>query len=195
VASIEWDGYGALQQGLAAVAEVDATDLMEQWCDILVEGNRRGVLSGRDGNDQPMPPLKYRNGAGRKTRNRKAGDFGTSRYESTGAGPYATGLNDNLSTALYSQLTGPRLAPRGEASRVIKNLMTEVRHDPASGRWEAVAAWHQVVSAKGGPFLPFHFEGEGRNPHYALRPVRPQDYQFALNALRAWLKAQFFARL
>jgi hypothetical protein len=191
---IDWPGFEALDGGLHALTAFDAAPLMERWCDILVEGNRRGVLSGRDGFDRPMPALKYRGGAGKATANRRVPDFGTTRHETTGHGPYAAGLHDNLTSWQYRQLSGPRLAPRGEASRVIKNLHTEVRHDPATDTWEAIGAWAEVVSTRGVPFLPFHFDGDGHNPRYDLRPVRPRDRELAVNALRAFVKEQFLNR-
>lgn len=191
---VEWPDWSRTDEALDALAEFDASDLMERWADILVEGNRRGVLSGQDGNGDPMPPLKYRDGRAKKTPNRRAGDFGTTRYETTGAGPYATGLHDNLTRAQYEQLTGPRLAPRREKSRVIKNLHAELRSNPAAGEWEAVAAWAEVVSVEGAPFLPYHFDGSGRLPKYDLRPVRPEDVRLALNALEAFVRGLFLVR-
>ena len=194
-ASYDWPTFDAMVGGMAGLIEVDARaePLMQRWADVIVEGNRRGVLSGLDGHDQPMPPLKYRNtGKIRKRANRQVPEYGTTRYESTGAGPYATGLHDNLTAAQYEQLTGPRLAPRLENSRVIKDLMTEIRYFPAEHKWEVVGAWDAVMSVKGVKFLPFHFNGEGRLPRYDLRPVRPRDLAFCVNALRAFLKDEFF---
>lgn len=189
MARVEWPGLARLVERLNKAKNADCTPLMERWCDTIVEGNRRGVLSGRDGFDNPMPPLKYRNGAGKKTANRKVGAYGTSKLTAT-----PLGTNDNLTTAQYKLLTGPRLAPRGEQSRAIKNLMTEVRR-PTDSRWEAVGAWFNVVSTKGVPFLPFHFDGAKNLPRYDLRPVRPRDYQFCLNALKAFAKTLFLARV
>jgi hypothetical protein len=189
-------GLGSIRQGLGLMRRADCLPLMVRWSEILVEGNRRGVLSGVDGHDRPMPPLKYRNGAGKATKNRKRPMFGKSLYEPMGSGPFAVGLHGNLTTSQYKQLTGPRLAPRGEASRVIKNLHAEARN-PAKGRWEAVAAWLDVVSVKGVAFLPFHFDPQpgSRLPQYDLRPVRAEDYRYCLNALRDFARQTFFARL
>lgn len=189
----EWEGYAKLDGQLAALTDVDAMPLMERWSGILVEGNRRGVLSGLDGFNNPMPPLKYRDGAGKRTRNRQAKNYGTTKHETTGHGPLASGLHDNLGRAEYEAMTGPRLAPRGEESRAIKNLHTEIRN-PSPGRWEVIGAWYAVVSASGVPFLPFHFEGAGHNPVYDLRPVRPEDLQFCANAVQAFVKQILFER-
>jgi hypothetical protein len=186
--TVTWAGNVELVKRLKAVPGVDYLPLMKQWAGVLVEGNRRGVLSGRDGFDQPMPPLQYRNGAGKRTANRKVPNFGTtSARELLGTGA-------NLTTRQYQQLTGPRLAPRREQSRVIANLRPEARH-PLPDRWEAIAAWRNVVSRKGIQFLPFHFaedRGKARSPRYDLRPVRPKDYQFCLNQLRAFARQTFF---
>ena len=199
-----FDGSGLdrMVQGFEAVTSFDAMPLMKRWEDIVVEGNRRGVLAGLDGRNQRMPPLQYRDGGGKRTKNRRAPQYGTGLHDTSGAGPYAAGLHDNLTSSQYRQLTGPRLAPRGEASRVIKNLHTEIRSFPTEGRWEVVGAWYQkeggslgssVVSVKGVPFLIYHFEGQGRNPKYDLRPVRPEDLKFAANALRAFVKEHFLS--
>ena len=193
-ANVEWPGFDALQASLSHITDFDARPLMERWLDIIAEGNRRGVLMGVDGHDQPMPPLKYRNGKGKSTRHRKVGAAGTSLHDETGRGPYATGWNDNLASSQYRALTGPRLAPRREASRAIKNLRTRIDHDAATNEWSVIGAWRQVVSAKGVEFLPFHFRGDGRLPKYDLRPVREKDRQLALNALRAFVTQLFRSR-
>ena len=190
---LEWPGLPKLVEGLKLMRNLDCTPLMLQWGSILIEGNRRGVLAGLDGNNQPMPALKYRDGHGKPTRNRRVPHYGTSRFETSGAGPYATGLNDNLSPAAYRELTGPRLAPRGEASRVIKNLHQMVEICKVSeNRWQAVCAWNDVISNSGEPFLIAHFEGLNHEPKYDLRPVRPEDYAFCMNALSAFAKKVFF---
>lgn len=192
--TVQWPDWSRFDAGLKALSEFDARPLMERWADIIVEGNRRGVLAGLDGNDRPMPPLRYRGGAGKKTANRRVPAYGTTRHASTGYGPYSTGLHDNLTTAQYLELTGPRLAPRRERSRVIKNLHTEIRSDPPAGTWEVVGAWAEVVSVKGVRFLSYHFNGTGRLPRYDLRPIRPKDREFALNALRAFVRGLFLVR-
>lgn len=183
MAGIEWPGYSRLDADFAAIVDYDATPLMFDWCQHLVEGNRRGVLSGLDGNNNPMPPLKYRGGAGKKTRNRRVPDYGTTLHAPGG---------DALNSAEYRLLTGPRLAPRREQSHAIADLFTEVRAFPAERRWEAVAAWGPFTTDDGRSILEFHFEGMGHNPKYDLRPVRPEDLKFCENALKAFLKEQFF---
>jgi hypothetical protein len=185
---VEWQGLPKLVKQLRNMTNLDCTPLMNDIGLILVEGNRRGVLSGLDGFDQPMDPLRYRGGAGVKTANRQKPHYGTTRYASAG------GTGGGLTSSQYRQLTGPRLAPRGEASRVIKNLHVEVQN-PAPGRWVTVAAWHHVVSAKGVDFLKYHFaedRGKATFPRYDLRPIRPRDFQFCLNKTAAFAKANFF---
>lgn len=197
---VEWVRFSDLTKQLETLKRCDCTPLLPQWSQILVEGNRRGVLSGVDGNDQPMPPLKYRpkqgTAAGKKTSNRQVPNYGTARFQSTGAGPFATGLHDNLLTRQYELLTGPRLAPRGDASRVIKNLHDQSQADPANGRYECILAWFQVISTKGKPFLIYHFDPESGShlPKYDLRPIRRADFAFCMNALRAFAKKTFLDR-
>jgi hypothetical protein len=196
--TVEWPGLAKLTAQMVKISNYDPMPVLQKWEDIIVEGNRRGVLSGLDGLDQPMPPLQYRNGKGKRTANRKGGangEFGKARFNATGRGPFATGLHDNLTTAEYQKLTGPRLAPRRDQSRVIKNLKTEIRM-PSPGRWEVIGSWDDVVSVKGVKFLGAHFEG--RHPHipwYDLRPIRPRDWQFCVNALRADTRQLFFNRI
>ena len=183
MATFDFPGLARLKKKLDRLGNPDASDLMGQWRQILAEGNRRGVLSGLDGNDQPMTPLKYRNGAGKTTRNRRVPKYGKPTF-----GPWL-GRGANLTTEEYQKLTGPRLAPRGEESRVIRNLYTETRYSNP-GHWTAVAAWRDVVSRKGFKFLPVHFEGSARAniPRYDLRPVRAEDYRYCVNAFRAWAR-------
>lgn len=188
-ANIDWPNWIDTDAAFTRMTTFDATPLMRQWEGIIVEGNRRGVLSGLDGFNQPMPPLKYRGGKGKPTRNRRAPNFGKRKHE-----PTAIGYDDNLTTWQYQRYTGPRLAPRRELSRVISNLETSVMSDPSSGVWAAIGAWRYVVSSKGKKFLPYHFaenRGKATFPRYDLRPVRPQDVQFALNALEAFVKKLF----
>jgi hypothetical protein len=202
---VEWPGLKRLSAQLQHLKNIDCEPLMLTWAAVLIEGNRRGVLAGLDGNDRPMDPLKYRDGHGKKTANRQAANFGTTRlfpahnqdpFKGKAAGPYASGFDDNLTTREYQQLTGPRLAPQREASRVIKNLRA-MTLNPAPGVWQAVAAWDSVVSRKGFPFLMAHFEpgGGSRLPRYDLRPVRPRDYAMCLNYLRAFAKSEFLDRV
>lgn len=190
MATVEWPTFAQFHRQLAGLVDPDFTPLMEDWVRTVIEGNRRGVLSGLDGYDKPMPALKYRTGAGKKTRNRnytKAGNpnykgFGTTvHYASIGAF-----VGGGHTTADYLAATGPRLAPFGERSRIITNLFGGYGRD-GQGNWYIDAAWFEVVSAKGVPFLKYHFNGEGRNPKYDLRPVREADKQLAGRQARAFV--------
>jgi hypothetical protein len=198
--NVEWPQYVELDERLRALEQFDPAPVLDQWAPMIYEGNRRGVLAGVDGHEVAMPPLKYRTGAGKATGKRKAGMFGTRTAPKTGAGPWQMGLHDNLSTTeMYQHFDGPRLAPRRDSSRVIKNL--EVHwHQLGDGVWEVIGSWFQVISmgtkkkSGGVPFLPFHFNGEGHNPKYDLRPVRPKELEWCINVLKAHVRTLFRER-
>lgn len=197
--SADWQGFEIFDQQLLALQNFDPMPLLQQWEDVIVEGNRKGVLSGVDGFGNAMPPLKYRNGKGKRTARRQVPHFGRTYHETPTngnaiAGPFAAGFDQNLSTAEYQELTGPRLAPRRDESRVITALHTVINHDPATGHWEVIGAWADVVSKTGDPFLRYHFEGMGHNPRYDLRPIRPDDLRICENYLKAYVKQHFFSR-
>lgn len=166
--------------------------LLNNLYGVIVEDNRKGVLSGLDKDGKPAPPLRYRNGFGRKTSARSGNRFGLQNeaaFSGRGVAPNSlrartlgragfirvskTSLpNNNLTTAEYKKLTGPRLAPRREQSRVIANL-TMLRHSFTNGMWIVTAAWRDVLTAKGRPLLPFHFDSTRPGMKYDLRGVRP----------------------
>lgn len=186
MASVTWEGYDVLRLGLETISDPPMQPLMEEWADIIWEGNRRGVLSGLDGENKPMPPLRYRNGNGRQTRNR--GD----RYFGRSASRPKFGTGANLTTAEYQKLTGPRLAPRRDKSRVITNLGKHVGRDPDNNYgWFAEGVWRDVVSTKGFSFLMAHFapESGSRLPRYDLRPVRPEDVRRAEESLEQFMES------
>lgn len=150
-----------------------AGPLIEAWYEVLVEDNRRGVMQGQQGDGSPMKPTKYRlsltqSGAG------QAGDlfFNASgqafdNFESGGqfnfgslggVGPgYKPSPSDSLDTRQYQQMTGPPLAPRGAASRVISNYRVNIL--TGKNRVGVEGGWDDVLSKKGVPFLPAHFFG------------------------------------
>jgi hypothetical protein len=222
---INLDRLKVLRRGLGSLVAIDFSPLMLRWEDVLVEDNRKGVLEGTDGWGRAMPPLVYRNGAGKKTAGRK-GDVrgstekrfkGRSDYEfynpkflerskpgisrprkprdkdrktyAVQAGPRKAGAvilpNNNLSTAAYQRLTGPRLAPRRDASRVITNYETRHGHDAQS--WFAEGSWRDVLTPTGDELLPIHFNGTGAAPKYDLRHVRPWGITEAGKRLRAFV--------
>ncbi len=163
----------------------DETDLMalgREWQAIMVEDNRKGVLSGTDKDDKPAPPLRYRMGKGRRTAARRAG-FG--RAAKLKFYRYA-GSQNNLTTAEYQKLTGPRLAPRRANSRTITNHATEVRTSPRGVH--VIGTWADVVDKSGRPFLQYHFNGTVRLERYDLRGVRQWGKTRALAALRDWVR-------
>ena len=177
----DWTGLERIRAHHDQLIKADYMPLMNQWTDILWEGHRRGVLSGQDGHDHTAPLLKYRTGHGAPTKNRRRPKFGTSRFAAL------LGVaGDNLTTAEYKRLHGPRLAPRGEQSRVIRNLFKEVRR--FGDEWTALCFWDRVVSEEGESFLQYHFDGEGQ-AQYDLRPVRQRDLDFCRNAARAYVKS------
>ena len=91
--------------------------------------------------------------------------------------------NNNLATWQYQRLTGPPLAPRREASRVIANLRT--RHRVEGGALVAEGFWDDVVDARGKPFLHYHFHGIGQKRR-DLRGVRPDGMRVARAVVREW---------
>jgi hypothetical protein len=219
--------HAPLQRWVGKLVDIDFSPLMQTWEKVVVEDNRKGVLSGLDAFDQPMPPLAYRFGSGSATSARSGTAFGTvvKRFKGfstyTGGkrfkrkpfpgvsvmgvrpnrgkrGPWPPGgksgdhdrtrailPNNNLSTPAYQQLTGPRLAPRREASRVITNYHTRYGRDAIG--WFAEGEWVDVVSADGVPFLEAHFDGVGV-PQYDLRGVRRWGLAEASAAVDAFLR-------
>lgn len=93
--------------------------------------------------------------------------------------------NNNLSTAAYKRLTGPRLAPRRESSRVITNLFTRSGMD--GQYWFAEGTWKDVVDENGNEFLQYHFEGKGV-ARYDLQHVRRWGVNEARRTLREFVR-------
>jgi hypothetical protein len=210
-----------------SLTDIDFAPLMQEWEQILVEDNRKGVLEGTDGFDQPAPELVYRFGAGQATAARSGVGFGTAAKRFKGFSGYTGGKrfkrlpfpgkrrreyrladaapadmprrrggpwnddgpailpNNNLSTGAYQRLTGPRLAPRREASRVIANYHT--RHGRDEAGWFAEGAWVDVVTPDGEELLPYHFNGWGV-PKYDLRGVRRWGLARAADELQAFVR-------
>ncbi len=193
---------GALERFEARLARYKPTraqwnTLAEQLEKVVIEDNRKGVLSGLDRDGNPMAPVKYRTGLSVKTRFRRGPEFGTTSGRFQGR----TGLgfklrkwlgraggdtlpNNNLTTAAYRKLTGPPLAPRREGSRVITNFQVTSR--VIEGGVEVAGSWKDVLSAKGRPFLMGHFTGAGRLPRRDLRGVRPEGRRLAARLVWEW---------
>lgn len=193
--------------------------LLEAWSAVLIEDNRRGVMMGVDGDGVPMKPTKYRHsitqtaagGAGDKffnfsgqafdfnpeTASSVSGFFGASRANLSGTaqnGPlsgFKPGASNNLTTSQYKRLTGPPLAPRGPASRVISNYVVEVM--AGSNMVGVEGGWNDVVSAKGVSFLPFHFNGATSSRAFFAASIGGDNHHLPrrnLVGLRQWGKTQ-----
>jgi hypothetical protein len=191
-ATIDLAGLDRLTTRLRRIVNPDATPLMLTWMNIIDDDNRKGVLAGLDKDGNPMRPVTYRpKKPGMKLTieqrlgqrpNKKRG-----RYAAFGS--VANAPHNNLTSSQYRQLDGPPLAPRRQFSRAITNLLTAFTPGEIAaraGRWEAWGYWNEVVSAKGVPFLKFHFDGEGNLPKRDLRGLRPDGVTKARNAMRAW---------
>ena len=178
-AEFTWTGYDILQRKLRRIANPDPREALQDCEQILVDGNREGVLAGLDKDNRPLVPVKYRTGTTIAVRtSRKITVFGVAKFR--GYQPKFTGLggfaeHGNLTTAQYKRLTGPPLAPRRDQSRVITNYVTRSSTAPdANGAWKVQAGWHDVLSRKGVPFLQAHFHGGGHLPVRNLAGIRPQ---------------------
>jgi hypothetical protein len=179
--------------------------LLEAWTNVLVEDNRRGVMQGIDGEGKRMKPTKYRTSL-RQTDAGQAGDkffdiqgeafsnvegaeefhFANLTGQTDGVG-FKPGPSGNISQKEYRKLTGPPLAPRGPASRVISNYTVA----PITGNANVVGVeggWDDVVSEKGVEFLPFHFNGTSRLPRRNLIGLRAWGKSQARKELNAWVK-------
>jgi hypothetical protein len=195
--------------------------IMEDLGKIIIEDNRFKVLNGLDKDGNAAPPLKYRGvGVGKVTKAAKDLERGTVRrkgitlggdelryrasYRTKGMGTSAASYGmlqrgtdlskvlpyGNLTSAQYRQLRGPRLAPRGEHSRSIASLML-LPSKIIGGVWYAVAEWKDVLTPKGLPLLPPHFNGRIRNTRaYDLRGVTPKG-----QAKAASIASVYFRRL
>jgi hypothetical protein len=190
MAKLEWVGFDRLIVRLGAIAHPDAGPLMLAFEDVIVEDNERGSLAGTDRYDVPYPAVTYRpiksgpvKPAKRQVNNDRRGVF-------AGMGPAAAGLNNNLSSYEYRRLGGPPLAPRGPASRIITNLVTDSDSTAVDGVWTAFGFWKEIVSTKGYHFMPDLWAGKGRYgaiPARDPRGVRSAGRAEALAAAKVWL--------
>lgn len=186
---VEWPQYDKLQRELQSIYALDlktVKPLLIEWQKILVEDNRKGVLSGLDKDGANMIPVTYRTGIATKTAARRGKARGRTVGEFHGFGPFASGLHGNLTTAQYKALTGPPLAPQGDHSRVIANYQT-ASGQVGPGHFVAEGKWFDVVDIKGNPFLEHHFDGDGYLPRRDLRGVRPWGIAEAKKALGAFV--------
>jgi hypothetical protein len=193
--------------------------LLEAWTFVLIEDNRRGVMQGLDGDGLPMKPTKYRlslkqtsagqandqffNSSGQAFSNMEsAGGFAFANTSGTlNSVGFKGGASDNLTTRQYKKMTGPPLAPRGPASRVISNYTVEALTGENTVGVEG--GWRDVVTKDGRPLLPIHFNGatssratfansiSGDNRHLPRRNLvglRLWGKTQARKELNAWVK-------
>jgi hypothetical protein len=172
---------------LTKLNDLNAAPLMKTWGDIMIEGNRRGVLAGLDKDGVPMKPVTYRPkapGPLKQTKRPRIGKFQGLQAENYG----------NLPSGLYRLLGGPPLAPRAQMSRVITNFRVTFGGPITGARtWFVLGGWYEVVSLKRVPFLRYHFRPEEYNsplPRRDLAGVRPVDIQKAREALQNWAKLE-----
>lgn len=192
------DGLGSVYDRLVSITRIadHAGPLMEHWERIMIEDNLEGVLAGTDKMGQPAPPLRYRpvnakpmtveQRLGQHPRKQRGDYYGKGSYKLYGLQP-----NNNLTTSEYRKLTGPRLAPRFQFSRVISNLQSGFgrRDDSNANRWFAECRWVEVVNKDGDTFLHYHFDGAlGVNRPYDLRGVRPAGQVKMRVAFHEWAK-------
>ena len=193
---IRLDNIGALDRLQARFAHLqnpDATGLMVTWQQVIVDDTRKGVLAGTDKDGRPLIPVTYRpdfDAKGGTSKSQRYGQRGNKKFGDFN--PMTRAGFGNLTSREYRKLTGPPLAPRGQFSRVVTNLLT--RYRPAgNGRWEAEGYWDQVVSRQGVPFLRYHFDGEplgrgGPRKQRDLRGVRPAGVALAKEAAVNWMR-------
>lgn len=180
-------GVRRLELALATLESPDFSSLMESWGRIGLEDNRSGVMSGTDGDGDPMIQTIYRNSRASAVPYRQPALWGK-RTERTSRQFRSVSLpNDNLPTSVYRKLTGPPLAPRGLQSRVIRKHRFATGHDGRT--WWTEFFWDNVVNAKGRPFLHYHFEGIGQ-VRRDLRGLRPDGWTRARLAFENWLRLE-----
>ncbi len=188
--------FGSVYDRLVSITRISdhAGPLMEHWERIMIEDNLEGVLLGTDKHGQPAPPLRYRpkndrpmtveQRLGQHPRSKRGAFYGVGSYKTFGLQ-----ANNNLTTSEYRRLTGPRLAPRFQFSRVISNLQSGFgrRDDRNENRWFAECRWVEVVNKDGDTFLHYHFDGAiGVNRPYDQRGVRPAGRVKMRGAFREW---------
>ena len=170
----------------------DVRPLLNLWDKRLAETTHARIDAGLDGRGQPLPAVTYRPKGPpvtQWTRNDQKRHLAGALSIRRGARVEETAHN-NLTSAQYRKLTGPPLAPRGRGSRVHTNLRTEQGYDSSRGVFYVVAAWFDIVSRKGVPFILAHFMGldTGRVKLKVrdLRGIAPADQGGFLDDLEAW---------
>lgn len=217
---VEGEGFSRAFETMARLETIQsyAGPLLTAWAAVLIEDNRRGVMTGTDGDGRPIKPTKYRNsivstaagGAGDKffdwsgrafdfnpaTADSASTFFGANFANLSGSetgpmGGYKPGPGANLTTKEYRRMTGPPLAPRGPASRVISNYVVEVM--AGTNLVGVEGGWNDVVSKKGVEFLPFHFSGATFSRAFFAAAIGGDNHHLPrrnLVGLRLWGKTQ-----
>lgn len=157
-----FDGVHAMTARLETLNHY-AGDLIGRWAAVLIEDNRRGVLAGLDWHDRPVIPTSYRRSfvqAGRDRPDRVQDVKGWAVNVSGGPGPgFKPGAGWDLTKREYREQSGPPLAPRGMASRIISNYTVAPIHH--AGQIGVEGGWDDVLNNRGDEFLPYHFDGTG----------------------------------
>lgn len=209
-----FDSETAFVSSLATVGNYVGS-LMESWANCLVQDNRKGVLAGTDKDDNPVTATIYRNSFTQAGYDRPTyvkfvpNPFGGPDWKTNVSGMpkdgFKPGGSHNLTTKQYKQLSGPPLAPRGMASRIISNYLISPIQG-VGGQFGVEGSWVDVTSRNGTPFLPFHFNsttvsstsgplfgivgiGRGRNlPRRNMAGLRAWGKKRAREDLRKWIE-------
>jgi hypothetical protein len=179
-----------IMRGCDRWIDPDPTPLLIEWQYLLAECNERGVLEQKDKDGVRVADVTYRPVVPKPRRwtQKQQREHKRTAHERFQQG-IAPGHEDNLTSAQYRRLAGPRLAPRGKLSRAITHLFTG-RGMTVKGRiYYAEAAWRDVVSKKGVQFLVYHFDGKGQ-VRYDLRGIRPGDRHLFVEAADRWGRGQ-----
>lgn len=187
--------------------------LMMAWKAVLVEDNRRGVLAGLDKDDHEVKPTHYRKSftqAGidpplfvRDVPNPFGGEnWKVNVSGQPGEAGFKPGRGHDLTTRQYQQQSGPPLAPRGMASRIISNYTVKPMATEA-GHFGVEGGWDDFVSNSGREILPFHFDssvdaaswipkvgvGRGKNlPRRNMSGLRLWGRERARKELLEWIR-------
>ena len=179
--------------------------LLEAWANVLVEDNRRGVMMGVDGEGKRMTPTTYRKSLRQTSAGEATDEFFNAQGEAfsnmegaqefyfanTSGQPgigFKPGPSGNMSSKEYRKATGPPLAPRGPASRVISNYTVEPLTSATGNTVGVEGGWDDVVSKKGFEFLPVHFNGGKNMPRRNLVGLRAWGKKQARLELNVWVK-------